>query len=148
MHFFLILALFAPIVVSYLPAYARFTRRVLTLSSTVATPLETSAPTDEDTIINITEKARKHLETLKKDANELYLRMGVRSGGCSGMSYIMDVIEPSAITEEDQIVDYENIKCVVDPKSLLYLYGLELDYSDELIGGGFKFQNPNAETSW
>lgn len=73
--------------------------------------------------------------------------MGVKSGGCSGMSYVMDIIEPSSVNEDDLIETFDGIKCVVDPKSLLYLYGLKLDYSDELIGGGFKFTNPNAESS-
>ena len=77
----------------------------------------------------------------------LILRMGVRNGGCSGLSYVMDFSTADEIQEEDEVDTYENegIQCVVDAKSLLYLYGLELDYSDELIGGGFKFFNPNAE---
>lgn len=45
------------------------------------------------------------------------------------------------------VEEYEGFKCVIDPKSVLYLYGLELDFSDALIGGGFQFQNPNAESS-
>ena len=73
--------------------------------------------------------------------------MGIRAGGCSGMSYVMDMIPPDQIKEDDHVEIYEGIQCVVDPKSLLYLFGLQLDYSDELIGGGFKFINPNAETS-
>lgn len=79
----------------------------------------------------------------------LILRMGVRNGGCSGLSYVMDFSTEDAIQEEDAIDEYpkEQIKCVVDSKSMLYLYGLELDYSEELIGGGFKFFNPNAEES-
>jgi iron-sulfur cluster assembly protein len=52
------------------------------------------------------------------------------------------------VTGDDMIDEYDNgIKCVVDPKSMLYLYGMDLDYSDELIGGGFQFHNPNAEDS-
>lgn len=80
----------------------------------------------------------------------LILRMGVRSGGCSGMSYVMDFCTEESINmEEDQIDIYsqDKIKCVVDSKSMLYLYGLQLDYSTQLIGGGFKFYNPNAEKS-
>lgn len=79
----------------------------------------------------------------------LILRMGVRNGGCSGLSYVMDFSTADAIEEDDEVDTYDeqNIQCVVDSKSLLYLYGLELDYSDELIGGGFKFFNPNAEES-
>ncbi len=65
------------------------------------------------------------------------------------MSYVVDLSNPEDIPEDDAVDDYkaEGIKCVVDAKSMLYLYGLELDYSDMLIGGGFQFSNPNAEES-
>eukprot|EP01041_Mallomonas_annulata_P000911 gene911-1767_t len=104
----------------------------------------------EERVIKITPSAMDHLMSLKTKQNngkELLLRMGVRAGGCSGMSYIMDVIDESQVTEDDHIETYQGIRCAVDPKSLLFLYGLQLDYSHELIGGGFKFSNPNAETS-
>ena len=114
----------------------------------------------EDAIIQIKPRAMSRLIELKQkrdtdpknsddfDPNTpLILRMGVRNGGCSGLSYVMDFSTADEIQEEDEVDTYENegIQCVVDAKSLLYLYGLELDYSDELIGGGFKFFNPNAE---
>jgi iron-sulfur cluster assembly protein len=85
----------------------------------------------------------------KQESDSLVLRMGVRNGGCSGLSYIMDFSTEDDIQEDDAVDEYpaENVKCVVDAKSMLYLYGLELDYSEELIGGGFKFFNPNAEES-
>lgn len=51
------------------------------------------------------------------------------------MSYVMDFVTDDTITDDDHIEIYEGIKCVIDPKSLLFLYGLQLDYSDELIGG-------------
>lgn len=105
----------------------------------------------EDAVVNIKPKAMRRLRELKeKEKKEsLVLRMGVRNGGCSGLSYVMDFSTEDAIEEDDAIDEYpsENIRCVVDAKSMLYLYGLELDYSDELIGGGFKFFNPNAEDS-
>ena len=113
----------------------------LTLHETKVDELET------ENVIQLTQKAKEHLSNLKKE-NKLFLRMGVRSGGCSGMSYVMDIISEDAVTEEDHLEEIDDIKCVIDPKSLLYLYGLRLDYSSELIGGGFKFSNPNAETSW
>ena len=61
----------------------------------------------------------------------------------------MDFTTEAAIGEDDVVDEYPDIglKCIVDPKSMLYLYGLQLDYSEELIGGGFKFFNPNAEES-
>lgn len=105
----------------------------------------------EDAVVMIKPKAMKRLRELKVKQNddELILRMGVRNGGCSGLSYVMDFSTADAIEEDDAVDEYPNekIKCVVDAKSMLYLYGLELDYSEELIGGGFKFFNPNAEES-
>mmetsp|Transcript_6672 Transcript_6672/g.8266 ORF Transcript_6672/g.8266 Transcript_6672/m.8266 type:complete len:94 (-) Transcript_6672:258-539(-) len=81
------------------------------------------------------------------DVDTLHIRMGVRSGGCSGMSYVMDVCESEDVSPEDHIDEWPDlgIKCVIDPKSMLFLFGLNLDYSDELIGGGFSFSNPNAD---
>eukprot|EP00555_Chaetoceros_dichaeta_P002776 CAMPEP_0198250334 /NCGR_PEP_ID=MMETSP1447-20131203/1559_1 /TAXON_ID=420782 /ORGANISM="Chaetoceros dichaeta, Strain CCMP1751" /LENGTH=180 /DNA_ID=CAMNT_0043935149 /DNA_START=222 /DNA_END=764 /DNA_ORIENTATION=- len=106
----------------------------------------------EDVIIHIAPKAMVRLRELrlKKPVDEpLILRMGVRNGGCSGLSYVMDFSTEDEIEDGDAIDDYEDegVLCVVDAKSMLYLYGLELDYSDDLIGGGFKFFNPNAEES-
>jgi iron-sulfur cluster assembly accessory protein len=109
---------------------------------------------ENDSIIRIKPKAMSRLLELKskRDVSEdepLILRMGVRNGGCSGLSYVMDFSTSDDINGDDEVDNYdeEGIKCVVDAKSVLYLYGLELDYSDELIGGGFKFFNPNAEES-
>ncbi|KAL9185450.1 hypothetical protein ACHAXT_003227 [Thalassiosira profunda] len=114
----------------------------------------------EDAIIQIKPPAMARLVELKQKRDDdpkssvdpstpLVLRMGVRNGGCSGLSYVMDFSTEDEIEEEDEVDTYEEegIRCVVDAKSLLYLYGLELDYSDDLIGGGFKFFNPNAEES-
>jgi iron-sulfur cluster assembly 1 len=114
----------------------------------------------EDAVVHIKPAAMRRLRELRdqqfqnKPTSEnpefLILRMGVRSGGCSGMSYVMDFCTADTIhIDDDQIDTYEQdcIQCVVDSKSMLYLYGLQLDYSTELIGGGFKFYNPNAEES-
>lgn len=89
------------------------------------------------------------LKEKEKNTDDLILRMGVRNGGCSGLSYSMDFSTEAEIQEDDAVDEYPEygVKCVVDAKSMLYLYGMELDYSDELIGGGFKFFNPNAEES-
>lgn len=95
--------------------------------------------------IQMTESALKHVLMLReKQGTDLCLRVGVRGGGCSGMSYMMDFEDPNNIQENDEVFDYEGFKVVCDPKSMLYLYGLVLDYNDALIGGGFQFTNPNA----
>lgn len=98
--------------------------------------------------ILLSEAALQQVKLLQeKQGKELCLRVGVRQGGCSGMSYMMDFEDSSKISEQDDIFDYDGFKIVCDRKSLLYLYGLMLDYSDSLIGGGFQFTNPNANTT-
>ena len=86
---------------------------------------------------------------LNGQSDKKALRVGVRSGGCSGMSYTMDFIGDSEINPDDKVYDYslkadQSFQVVCDPKSLLYIYGMQLDFSKELIGGGFNFVNPNA----
>ncbi|MFM7652814.1 MAG: HesB/IscA family protein [Vulcanococcus sp.] len=100
--------------------------------------------------IQITESAMKQLATLlPAQGDGKVLRVGVRSGGCSGMSYTMDFIDAAEIQPDDERYDYEPtgapaFTVVSDPKSLLYIYGMQLDFSSALIGGGFNFTNPNA----
>lgn len=96
--------------------------------------------------ILLSAKALEHVKALQRSqgSQNLCLRVGVRQGGCSGMSYTMDFESPENINDHDEVYDYEGFQVVCDKKSLLYLYGLMLDYSDALIGGGFQFTNPNA----
>ena len=100
--------------------------------------------------ILITQSAMEQLAQLCKAKGSVQLlRVGVRSGGCSGMSYTMDFIDADAIENEDKVYEYQTLdgtvfRVVCDPKSLLYIYGMQLDFSNELIGGGFNFTNPNA----
>jgi iron-sulfur cluster assembly protein len=95
--------------------------------------------------IQLTDSALRQVQFLReKQGKDLCLRVGVRQGGCSGMSYMMDFIDPSATREDDEVFSHEGFQLVCDRKSLLYLYGLVLDYSDAMIGGGFQFTNPNA----
>lgn len=95
--------------------------------------------------IQLSEAALRQVLFLReKQGKDLCLRVGVRQGGCSGMSYMMDFIDSSAIRQDDEVFNYEGFQLVCDRKSLLYLYGLMLDYSDAMIGGGFQFTNPNA----
>ena len=100
--------------------------------------------------ILITKSAMEQFSKLCQEKGSDYLlRVGVRSGGCSGMSYTMDFIDSEAIDEADEIYEYQTLdgtkfRVVCDPKSLLYIYGMQLDFSNDLIGGGFNFSNPNA----
>ncbi|KAK3411562.1 iron-sulfur assembly protein IscA, chloroplastic [Eucalyptus grandis] len=95
--------------------------------------------------ISLTDNALKHLNRMRSERSEdLCLRIGVRQGGCSGMSYTMDFENRENARPDDSIIEYNGFVIVCDPKSLLFLYGMQLDYSDALIGGGFSFTNPNA----
>ncbi len=95
--------------------------------------------------IQMTASAVQQVQLLReKQGKDLCLRVGIRQGGCSGMSYMMDFQDPSQIRDDDEVFDYDGFKLVCDRKSMLYLYGLVLDYSDAMIGGGFQFTNPNA----
>ena len=124
----------------------------MTVSSTPASSPEapsTPAPQGGRGIL-ITAAALKQLGFLRQQqGGDFILRVGVRSGGCSGMSYTMDFIQPQEVREDDKVYAYTladgaGFQVVCDPKSLLYIYGLQLDFSTALIGGGFNFTNPNA----
>ena len=97
-------------------------------------------------MITISETALEHLltvmvsEDVTPDTHNL--RVGVKGGGCSGLSYIMDF--DSEITDMDEVIDLGPLKVVIDKKSVLYLFGTELQYSDGLNGKGFHWVNPNA----
>tara|TARA_A100001037_G_scaffold179790_1_gene161294 strand:+ start:256 stop:648 length:393 start_codon:yes stop_codon:yes gene_type:complete len=105
---------------------------------------------DDGKGILITNDAIEQISNLlKNQTDKKALRVGVRSGGCSGMSYTMDFIGGDEINSDDKVYDYslnseQSFQVVCDPKSLLYIYGMQLDFSKELIGGGFNFVNPNA----
>ena len=105
---------------------------------------------DDGKGILITNDAIEQISNLlKNQTDKKALRVGVRSGGCSGMSYTMDFIGDHEINSDDKVYDYsldpqQTFQVVCDPKSLLYIYGMQLDFSKDLIGGGFNFVNPNA----
>ncbi|KAF8404479.1 hypothetical protein HHK36_009364 [Tetracentron sinense] len=95
--------------------------------------------------ISLTDNALKHLNKMRSDRNEdLCLRIGIKQGGCSGMSYTMEFESRANARPDDSIIEYNGFVIVCDPKSLLFLFGMQLDFSNALIGGGFSFKNPNA----
>ena len=93
---------------------------------------------------NAADKIRKVFEQNKMPEGSA-LRVGIKGGGCSGFSYTLDVTDKPAA--DDNVFESFGVKVVCDPKSLLYLDGTEIDYSDELLKGGFQFKNPNATRS-
>ncbi|MFA7380849.1 MAG: iron-sulfur cluster assembly accessory protein [Bacteroidia bacterium] len=96
-------------------------------------------------MITVSDKAKHRLVDLKKESNyddSYFLRVSVKSGGCSGLSY--DLGFDNEAKPGDQEFNDEGVKVVVDTRSMLYLFGTELDFSDGLNGKGFNFINPNA----
>jgi iron-sulfur cluster assembly accessory protein len=99
-------------------------------------------------MITLTDKALVELQDLIKtqDKTGSALRVWVAGGGCSGLSYGM-ALDDGAPEEGDNIFEQEGVKIYVDPLSLQYMDGAQVDYVDEVLGGGFKIENPNATTS-
>jgi iron-sulfur cluster assembly protein len=96
-------------------------------------------------MVTVTDKAKDRIETLRQEegrTDENHIRVGVEGGGCSGLMYNLEFDTNKQPT--DMIFEDKGIRIVVDKKSILYLAGTVLDFSDGLNGKGFQFVNPNA----
>jgi iron-sulfur cluster assembly protein len=97
--------------------------------------------------LELTELAAKRIDEIK-DEQELQdgygVRLGVESGGCSGLSYVLELDEPG---EADRVFESHGIPVFCDPKSYLFINGTIVDYVDDLLNGGFRFENPNVSRS-
>lgn len=113
-------------------------------ATTPTAPTSTDAPT-----VLLTETAAREIRNIiqqqELDAAKVRLRVGVKGGGCSGFSYLLDLTETQKDTDESFV--QHGITVICDPKSLLYLSGTTIDFKDEIMGRGFVFQNPNATSS-
>ncbi|MCD8339233.1 MAG: iron-sulfur cluster assembly protein IscA [Burkholderiales bacterium] len=96
--------------------------------------------------LTLTEKAADHVQKfLTKRGKGIGIRVGVKTSGCSGMAYALefaDEVEP-----DDNVFESNGVKVVVDPKSLVYIDGTQIDFVKEGLNSGFKFQNPNEKES-
>ena len=94
--------------------------------------------------ITVTEKAAKHITRyIERRGKGIGLRLGVRTTGCSGLAYQLEYVDEAL--PEDTLFESLGVKVYVDPKSLAYLDGTQLDYVREGLNEGFKFQNPNVK---
>jgi len=100
--------------------------------------------------INLSESAAKEIKSIIAEqslpADKTRLRVGVKGGGCSGFSYMLDLVEDEP-GETDELLESNGVQIVCDMKSYLYLNGAEIDFKDEVMGRGFVFKNPNATSS-
>lgn len=102
---------------------------------------ETATPILQD--VTLTEEAAKRLLQIRTPQDGPYLRASVADGGCSGLNYNLGW--DKTLADFDKSFESHGITVVVDLKSLLYLRGMEIDFSSDLLTGGFKFVNPNAK---
>jgi iron-sulfur cluster assembly protein len=101
-------------------------------------------------MIALSEDAAKHAVDMMNEHgispdSDYGLRIGVESGGCSGLEYVLDIVDSP--NENDRTFEMHGVSVYCDPKSYLYLNGTEIDYEKTMTGGGFKFNNPNASRS-
>ncbi len=108
-----------------------------------------SDTTTSSDIVIISEVAAREIKSIVEqqglDKDKVRLRVGVKGGGCSGFSYLLDLTETQKDSDEE--FEQHGIKVIVDPKSMLYLGGVTVDFKDEIMGRGFVFNNPNATSS-
>ena len=97
-------------------------------------------------MINLTPAATQEVKRLieKEQKPNLGLRLGIKGGGCSGMTYVL-ALEEAVPKQYDTVFEQDDIKILVDAKSHLYLDGTTVDYKTNLMGGGFEFNNPLAK---
>lgn len=98
-------------------------------------------------LITVTESAAKEVFTIRQQENigaDKYLRLGVKGGGCSGLSYILEFEEK---TDMDELIQENGIDIIVDKRHALYISGMQLDYEYGLNNRGFIFNNPNAKST-
>ncbi len=94
--------------------------------------------------LSMTKTAATHIQkSLTQRGKGVGLRLGVKTNGCSGMAYLLEFADK--IEEEDQVFESQGIKIIVDPKSLIYIDGTELDFVREGLNEGFQFNNPNIK---
>ncbi|AFY73344.1 Iron-sulfur cluster assembly accessory protein [Synechococcus sp. PCC 7502] len=97
-------------------------------------------------MITLTDSAIARVKNLQNQRGTTApLRVGIKQGGCSGLSYMMDF--PQELEAQDQEYDCNGVKIVINNTYLPQLQGMELDYTEDLMGGGFRFRNPNASKS-
>ncbi|HCE7944791.1 TPA: iron-sulfur cluster assembly protein IscA [Pseudomonas aeruginosa] len=93
--------------------------------------------------ISMTEAAAKHVQrSLEGRGKGEGIRLGVRTTGCFGLAYVLEFVDELAA--EDLVFESHGVKVIIDPKSLVYLDGTELDFTREGLNEGFKFNNPNV----
>ncbi len=96
-------------------------------------------------IMSLTEAAARRAQELLSASEKAALRVGIKNGGCAGMSYTLDFADE--IGPYDEVVEDKGVKIVIDPKALMFLFGTQMDFEATKLGAGFIFNNPNQTGS-
>ena len=97
------------------------------------------------TIVTLTDSAKEHMTTMLKENSKYAVRLALKGGGCAGFKY--DWSLEDKIADDDEVVDFEKGKFVVDPASVMYLLGSTIDYKKEVFGSYFTVSNPASTSS-
>ena len=94
-------------------------------------------------VIKLSDNAAKRIKEIMQSANSstIGVRVGVKTGGCAGMSYVMEYAEN--IKPNEEVIEDKGVKVLIDPKAIMYLLGTEMDYKKEKFSSQFVFKNPN-----
>ena len=99
---------------------------------------------EKEMAISISESAAQHVQDqLQSRGHGLGIRVGVKTTGCSGMAYVLEFVDKLEVG--DQVFEDQGVKIIVDPKSLVYIDGTEMDFVKQGVNEGFEFRNPNAK---
>ena len=109
--------------------------------------MATATPRPRPQVMRLTETAATHIKDILSRADKPVagVRVGVKNGGCAGMSYTMEYAE--AANPLDEVVEDKGIKLLIDPKAVLFLLGTEMDYKVDKMSAGFVFNNPNQTSA-
>lgn len=104
---------------------------------------KTADRTEKPPVLQVTERAAAQLRKLidRHEPGAVGIRVGVREGGCNGMSYQMDFATEKGPADEE--IDVDGVHLLIDPMSIMYLIGTEMDFVEEKLGASFVFRNPN-----
>ncbi len=114
------------------------------------TTTQPTTQTAAEPVVKLSDSAAKEIRSIITEqdlpAEKTRLRVGVKGGGCSGFSYVLDLVEEEP-TDSDEEFESNGVKVLIDSRSAMYLAGVEVDFKDEVMGRGFVFKNPNATSS-
>ena len=98
-------------------------------------------------ILTLTSTAKKQIKTLCENNSKYAVRLGIKGGGCAGFSYDWSFADESQIEDADELIQVDGGNLVLDSHSVMFLFGTEIDYVNEVFGSQFEIRNPNTKSA-